>query len=88
MDQNGVRLFNNAMEGGPRIRQASMLFGDGEKGEDAMYERAMRTHIAHGEKWGYPSHVLRKDLVGKGDWKVLVCDCLHYYTVGGMSADS
>ena len=61
------------MEGGPRIRQASMLFGGGEKGEDALYERTMKTHLLHGEKWGYPSHVLRKDLVGKGDWKVLVC---------------
>ena len=70
--ENGEYLFNNAMEGGPRIRQASMLFGGGEKGEDAMYERAMKTHLAHGERWGYPSHILRKDLIGKGDWKVLV----------------
>ena len=60
------------MEDGPRIRQASMLFGGGEKGEDAVYERAMKTHLIHGERWGYPSHILRKDLVGKGDWKVPV----------------
>ena len=49
-----------------------MLFGSGEKGEDMLYERAMRTHIQHGERWGYTSHILRKDIVGKGDWKVLV----------------
>ena len=72
VDENPDFLFDNALEGGPRIRQVSMLFGGGEKGEDAMYERAMKTHLQHGERWGYPSHILRQDLVGKGDWKVLV----------------
>ncbi|KAK4692973.1 hypothetical protein P7C71_g4332, partial [Lecanoromycetidae sp. Uapishka_2] len=40
-----------------------MLFGyDGEKG--ALYERFLDTHKRHGEKWGYPTHVLRKALLG------------------------
>ena len=72
IEQYGDGHINLGMEGGPRIRQASMLFGSGEKGEDALYERAMRTHIKHGQRWGYTSHILRKDIVGKGDWKVLV----------------
>ena len=49
-----------------------MLFGGGEKGDDAMYERAMKTHLLHGKRWGYPSHILRQDVVGKGEWKELV----------------
>lgn len=72
IDLNGEPLYDNALEGGPRIRQASMLFRGGEEGEDAIYERAMRTHLLHGKRWGYPSHILRKDVVGKGEWKVVV----------------
>lgn len=70
VEQDG--LFDHAQEGGPRIRQVSMLFGGGEKGNDAIYERAMKTHIEYGKRWGYPSHILRQDVVGKGEWSVLV----------------
>ncbi|KAL6713675.1 hypothetical protein ACLMJK_009140 [Lecanora helva] len=75
---NGDFLFNQALEGGPRIRQASMLFGTGEKGEDVTYERAIKTHLQHGERWGYTTHVLRHDIVGKDDFKVLVFGKLLY----------
>ena len=51
-------------EGAPRLAQASMQFG---ARFDLMSERGLRTHIKYGEKWGYPNHFLRKDLIGKGE---------------------
>lgn len=66
-------LFDVKMEGGPRIRQATMLFGTSrDRGQNVMYERATKTHLKHAERWGYPTHILRQDIVGKGDWKRLV----------------
>lgn len=32
-----------------------------------MYERALRSHERHGERWGYPMHVLRQDITA-GFW--------------------
>jgi hypothetical protein len=66
-------LFDVKLEGGPRIRQATMLFGTSrDRGQNVMYERATKTHLKHAERWGYPTHILRQDIVGKGDWKRLV----------------
>ena len=69
---NGDFLFNQVLEGGPQIRQASMIFGSGGKGEDVLYERAIKTHLRHGEWWGFTTYVLRYDIVGKDDFSVLV----------------
>ena len=74
-DQNDI--FDSNLEGGAMIRQACMLFSseDASKqmGANVVYERSVRTHLKHGEKWGYPSHILREDIIGKGKWEVLVC---------------
>ena len=57
-------VFDETAEGAPRLAQVSMQFG---AKSDLMYERGLRTHIENGEKWGYPTHFLRQDIVGKGD---------------------
>ncbi|CAG8947378.1 unnamed protein product [Penicillium salamii] len=46
-----------------RIAKVSMLYG----GTNDMYERALRSHERHGERWGYPMHVLRQDITA-GFW--------------------
>lgn len=59
---------NNAMlesqEGGPRIRQATMIYETDKF--NAVYERTVDTHIRHGDQWGYPTHILRHDIVEAG----------------------
>jgi len=54
-----------------------MIFEDNGPEHD-VYERALKLHLAHGERWGYTTHVLRQDIVGdaeengrniKGHWK-------------------
>lgn len=57
---NGV--FDDTAEGAAKVSQVSMQFGDH---FDAFYERALRTHLKHGTKWGYPTHFLRQDIIGK-----------------------
>ena len=73
-DQN--EFFDATLEGGARIRQACMLFRNnddhGRMGANVVYERSVRTHLKHAEKWGYPSHILREDIIGQGVWDVLV----------------
>ena len=44
----------------PRLMQASMISGY-EPGSP--HERCLETHVRHGHRWGYPTHVLRKNLV-------------------------
>lgn len=66
-------VIDRNLEGGSRLLQASMLFGD----KDMVFERAMRTHVQHGERWGYRTRVLRHDIVGQGEWKLLVSSCNH-----------
>ncbi|KAK4696768.1 hypothetical protein P7C71_g1207, partial [Lecanoromycetidae sp. Uapishka_2] len=60
-----------------KIPQATMIFADNNP-ETAAYERALKLHIAHGERCGYTTHVLRQDIVGgaeengrniEGHWK-------------------
>lgn len=56
---------------GPRIRQATMLYEGNQDGLRGMYVRCVDTHIRHGVRWGYPTHVLGRDLVpveGKGGY--------------------
>lgn len=69
-------IFDSTLEGGARIRQACMFFSSNDavhKVEaNVAYERSMKTHLKHAAKWGYPSHILRQDIVGHGKWEVLV----------------
>ena len=50
----------NPDEAGPRVRQATTTLHDE---NDPVFERAIRTHIKHGEAWGYPTHVLRHPML-------------------------
>lgn len=47
-------------EGGSRIRQATTTLHDG---YDSVFERAVKSHIKHGEAWGYPTNVLRHSML-------------------------
>jgi hypothetical protein len=47
----------------PRIGKISMLYGR----TNTLYERAIRTHEVHARQHGYPSYVLRNEIVG-GYW--------------------
>lgn len=42
------------------------------KTNDALDERCMSTHLEYGKKWGYPTHILREDVKGKGQWNELL----------------
>ena len=68
-------VFDDTAEGAPRITQVSMQFGES---FDLIYEKGLRTHIQNGEKWGYPTHYLRHDIVGKGEVAEGVYDKLLY----------
>jgi len=39
-----------------RIAKVSMLYGD-----NKLYERALESHIKHGERWGYPTYIKRQN---------------------------
>lgn len=51
---------------GPNIRQVTVLLNNG-GADHEMYERALKTHYAHGDRWGYSTHVLHQDIVGSTD---------------------
>ena len=57
-------LVDNPDEGGPRVRQATMIYET--ENFNSIYERSIDTHIKHGEKWGVPTHILRHDIVEAG----------------------
>ena len=46
------------------MRQATMIY-DTDK-FNAVYERSVDSHIAHGKLWDVPTHVLRHDIVDAG----------------------
>ena len=46
-----------------KIHQVTLI-SDGEGSEHNMYERALKGHLAYGERFGYETHVLREDVVG------------------------
>lgn len=62
------QISGNAMlesqEGGPRVRQATMIYETDKF--NAVYERSVDSHIRHGDQWGYPTHILRHDIVEAG----------------------
>lgn len=49
--------------GVPRIAKVSMLYGQ----SNSIYERALRSHRWHNERWDYPFHILRYEIAG-GFW--------------------
>ena len=57
----------------PKIRQVSMrVYNATNKTNDALDERCMATHFEYGKRWGYPTHILREDVKGKGQWNELL----------------
>lgn len=50
----------------PDVARVSMLYGENE-----LYVRAIETHIRHSKRHGYPTYVLRKELIG-GIWNKLL----------------
>lgn len=75
--------LETTLESGRRIRQACMLFvskvaQEHDMGQNVIYERSTRTHIKYAERWGYPNHILRQDIIGQGEWTVLVFGKLLY----------
>ena len=48
------------IESGPRVRQATTSLHNE---YDPVFERAIMSHVRHGEAWGYPTHVLRHSML-------------------------
>ena len=53
---------------GREIVRFSMLFGHFRGAEDPVLKRAMDTQIAYGERWGYETHILRRQIQGKDEY--------------------
>lgn len=59
----------------PRILQATMMFGDKYIG---LNERTLQSHVDHAKRWGYGDHLLRREIVGAGQWdKFIFSKLLH-----------
>lgn len=63
-DQQYYAQNDIVVESGSRITQVTMQFGDP---YDVIIERALRTHIDHGEKWKYPTHLVRENILAVED---------------------
>ncbi len=58
-----------------KILQATMMFGDKYKG---LNERTLQSHVDHAKRWGYGDHILRREIVGAGQWdKFIFSKLLH-----------
>lgn len=57
------RITTPKFGGLQRIAKVSMLYGK----PNAMYERAIKSHERHSQKWGLGMHVLRQD-ISVGFW--------------------
>lgn len=55
---------SGTLGGGPRIGKVTMLYGET---PNPLYERAVRSHRLHNERWNYPMFVLREQITG-GYW--------------------
>ena len=64
-DSNGNEPTTETSVKGSKIHQVTMIL-NGEGPEHEVYERALKTHLAHAERWGYKTHILREDIVGSG----------------------
>ena len=56
---------NVSKERRPRILQATMIFGNTFTGVN---ERILQSHVDHAKRWGYRDHILRREIVGAGQW--------------------
>ena len=56
--------LSDVHEAGPRLRKATMIFAADKY--NPVYERAVVSHIRHGERWNEPTHILRHDIVEAG----------------------
>lgn len=54
---------NTPGTGSGRVAKVSMLYGK----RNLLYERALRSHQRHANRWGYPMYVLRED-ISVGFW--------------------
>ncbi|KAG8533735.1 uncharacterized protein KY384_001476 [Bacidia gigantensis] len=61
---NSSLKLNELHENGPRIRQATMIYETDKF--NSVYERAVDSHLRHGERWNNPTHILRHDIVDAG----------------------
>jgi hypothetical protein len=64
----GSQCSNAVVESGSnntrrRIAKVSMLYGS----PNPLYERALKSHERHAQRWGYPMKVLQRDIMG-GYW--------------------
>ena len=52
-----------------------MMFGNTFTG---LNERILQSHVDHATRWGYRDHVLRREIVGVGQWdKFIFSKVLH-----------
>ena len=75
VDESEDTIIDENQQGAPRLRQASMIFADR---ENAVFERSLRTHLRHGNRWGYPTHILRQDALANKDFSKLVFNKIIY----------
>lgn len=58
-----------------RILQATMMFSNTYLG---LNERILQSHSDHAKRWGYGDHILRREIVGTGQWdKFIFSKILH-----------
>ena len=63
----------------PKILQATMMFGDK---YDGLNERTLQSHVDHAKRWGYGDYILRREIVGAGQWdKLIFSKLLHILTL-------
>lgn len=56
-----------------KIHQVSMrVYNATNQTKNALDDRCMATHLDYGVRWGYPTHILREDVRGKGQWRELL----------------
>ena len=61
-----------------------MMFGDKYIG---LKERNLQSHVDHAKRWGYEDHILRREVVGAGQWnKFIFSKILHVLNLimGGL----
>lgn len=59
IDDDGGTVYGK-LSSSPRILQTTMLLGDQ---SNNITERCIKTHLEHGDRWGYKTIVLRRDFM-------------------------
>ena len=52
--------LGDLIESGPRVRQATVAL---QNEYNPVSERAIKSHVRHGDVWGYPTHILRHSML-------------------------